>query len=191
MKKYRKLFFWLLPLTGLLLGYACAYVVFNGLAETWHLIGQPAESLVQILGTRDADKFLATTETGQIYSFEYPYRERVAHPPQISWEREQDRSVDPVRQIQYYGADFVTLPAPFQVKQLFEMEYIYRAEGKGQLKLALDPDGNLWVWDHKISGLTCLVFFYYPVMGFIIGLAAVLLVYGSLWIRARQGSLEK
>jgi hypothetical protein len=189
MSRPLKFALWTLPLLGLAVGYIYAHMVYTGLLVTWHPIGQPGEAIVQILGFRDPNKFLVSTGTGEVYSFEYPYLEKRALPPKISWETEQDLTVDDLPQIQYDVADFATLAPPFQAVQLFEMEYIYHIEGKGELKLALAPDGNLWLWDHKISGLFGLVYFFYPAIGFLIGLTVVVLIYGIIWMKSRQNAV--
>jgi hypothetical protein len=70
------------------------------------------------------------------------------------------------------------------VEQLFELDYIYRFEGKGEVKFVLAPDGNIWMWRHQISGLTGLIKIFYPFCGFLAGLAAVFMIYvGHKFIR--------
>ena len=52
-------------------------------------------------------------------------------------------------------------------------------ESKGEVKFALAADGNLWMWNHQIEGLTgAVLFFFCPVMGFLAGLVVVLIVIG-------------
>jgi hypothetical protein len=111
------------------------------------------------------------------------------------WTREDHDSSEPVPPIRYYGADFFTLPPRFQVVQLFQIEYIFRIEGKGEVKFALDADGNVWMWKHQIAGLTGLVFYFYPAVGFIAGLFAVFLIKGIFSLRVndrfRPGSIRR
>jgi hypothetical protein len=78
------------------------------------------------------------------------------------------------------------LPPPFPVRQQYETAYIYHVEGKGEVKFALAADGNLWLWKHHIAGLTGLVFLYFPPMGFLAGLAIVVIVAGLRWLRGRS-----
>ena len=59
------------------------------------------------------------------------------------------------------------------------MEYIYKIEGKGAVKFAVDADGNLWMWKHQIAGLTGLVLYYYPIIGFVAGLFAIVVIEGT------------
>ena len=173
-----------------MLGYACAWVYFHGLLETWHFVGKPDENIARIYGIREARKLLVATETGKIFSYEFGkiffngfiYEGEVALPPQPVWEKEEHDTVDPVHPLQYYGADFFTWPPLFQVVQLYEMEYLYEFEGKGEVKFALAADGNLWMWNHQIAGMTGLVFYFYPVMGFFAGLAVILIVIGAKWL---------
>ena len=190
MRHQLKFILWVLPVLGFVLGYAYAYLFFHGLLEIWHFVGKPGEEIARIDGIKDARKLLVTTKTGQIYSFEfgkiflnkfYKYEGEVALPPQPAWEKEEHDTVDPVRPLQYYGADFFTWPPFFQVVQLSEAAYLYKVEGKGEVKFALAADGNLWMWNHQIAGLTGLVFQFYPVMGFLAGLVVVLIVIGVNW----------
>jgi hypothetical protein len=178
----RKFILWSLPILGLVLGYVCAYVFFHGLLETWHFVGKPDENIESILGIREASKLLVATETGDTYSFEFAERGEVFLPARPAWEKEEHDTVDPVRRIEYYGADFYTWPPLFQVVQLYEYEYLYKIEGKGEVKFALAADGNLWMWNHQIAGLTGLVFSFYPAIGFLAGLAVLLIVIGVHWL---------
>jgi hypothetical protein len=168
---------WLLPIIGLGLGYLFAFLSFHGFLETWQRIGQPAEDIVRILGVRENRKLLVATASGQLYSFEFAGPDWGAPPTQISWVKEQDETTDRVSGIQYFGADFFTLPPLFRVEQLFELEYIYRFEGKGEVKFALAPDGNIWMWRHQIAGLTGLIKLFYPFYGFLAGVVAVFIIY--------------
>lgn len=182
-----KFILWLLPLAGIVLGYAYAYLFFHGLLETWYLIGTPGEKIARIVGIFGRRKVLVATETGKLYAFGFYTGERVSLPTQLSWEKEQLDLVDPASTLQYEGADFYSLPPLFQVEQLYDMEYIYRVEGKGEVKFALAVDGNLWMWSHKISGLTGLVFAFYPVFGFLIGAAIAIIVTGVNWLNTQLG----
>jgi hypothetical protein len=122
---------------------------------------------------------------GRIYSFEFYYRGEVALSPQLSWEKEQNDTVDPVSHLNYYGEDFVTLPPLFRVEQLYELEYLYNVEGKGEVKFALAGDGNLLMWNHHIAGLTGLAYYFYPVTGFLVGLVVALLIKGINWLKGK------
>ncbi len=181
------------------MGYAYAYVFFHGLLETWRFVGKPDENIARIYGIRDARKLLVATETGKIFSFEFGkisfngfiYVGEVALPPQPAWDKEEYDAVDPVHPLQYYGADFFTWPPLFQVVQLYEAAYLYREEGKGEVKFALADDGNLWMWNHQIAGLTGLVFYFYPVMGFLAGLAVVLIVIGVNWLKGKNRIIQR
>ncbi len=195
-----KLILWVLPVLGFVLGYAYAYLYFHGLLETWHFVGKPDENIVRILGIREARKLLVATETGKIYSFEfgniflnefYRYEGEVALPPQPSWEEEAHDTVDPVRPLEYYGADFFTWPPLFQVVQRYEAAYLYDVEGKGEVKFTLAADGNLWMWNHQIAGLTGVVFQFYPVMGFLAGLVVVLIVKGVNWPKGKNRFIQR
>jgi hypothetical protein len=185
-----KLILWVLPVLGFVLGYAYAYMFFHGLLETWRFVGKPDENIARIYGIRQARKLLVATETGNIYSLEFGkisfngfyYEGEVALPPQPAWEKEEHDTVDPAHPLQYYGADFFTWPPLFQVAQLYEAAYLYNFEDKGEVKFALAADGNLWMWNHQIEGLTGAVYFYFaPVMGFLAGLVVVLIVIGVNW----------
>jgi hypothetical protein len=195
MKYPLKFMLWILPALGIVLGYAYAYLFFHGLLETWHFVGKPDEKIMRILGIREARKLLVATETGKIYSFEFGkifvnefnhYEGEVALPPQPAWEIEEHDSVDPVRRFEYYGADFFTLPPLFRVEQMYESAYVYKVEGKGEVKFALAADGNLWMWNHRIAGMTGVVFVFYPWVGFLAGLAAVLIVIGVNWLKGKN-----
>jgi hypothetical protein len=186
MRRSLKFIPWLLPLLGIVLGYGYAYVFFHGLLETWQFVGKPEEDIARIIGIRDGRKLLIATETGKIYSFEFYYQGQVRLAPQLSWEKEQLDTVDPASRFEYYGADFISLPPPFQVEQLYDLQYVYRVEGKGEVKFALASDGNLWMWNHQIAGLTGLVFDFYPVIGFLVGLAIALFIAGVNWLKRKD-----
>ncbi|MFO7625261.1 MAG: hypothetical protein R6V73_12995 [Anaerolineales bacterium] len=184
MSRGLKTILWLPPFIGLGLGYLFAYLSFHGFLETWPRIDKPDEDIVRIIGIRDDRRLLVATTAGQLYSFEFAGHDWGAPPNQISWIREQDETIDRISSIQYFGADFFTLPPLFRVEQLFELEYIYRFEGKGEIKFALAPDGNIWMWRHQIAGLTGLIKLFYPFYGFLAGLAAILMIYiGHKFIR--------
>jgi len=185
MRHRLKLILWILPLLGLGLGYAYAYLFFHGLLKIWHFVGKPNENIVRIIGIKEGRKLIVKTETSKIYSFEFLFGEEVALPNQFSWKIEQLDTVDPVTHLNYYGANFFTLPPLFQIKQLYGMEYLYIVEGKGEVKFALAADGNLWMWNHQIAGLTGLVFFFDPIMGFLIGLGVILFIIGVNWLKGK------
>jgi hypothetical protein len=63
-------------------------------------------------------------------------------------------------------------------------------EGKGEVKFALADDGNLWMWNHQIAGLTGIVFQFYPVMGFLAGLAVVLIFIGGNWLKGKNHFIQ-
>ena len=178
MRRSLKVILWALPLSGIVLGYAWAYIFFHGLSATWQLVGQPGEAIVRIIGSKEGRKLLVATEMGKLFSFGFREGEEVALPPQLSWDKEGVGTVDKVSPFQYYGADFYTLPPLFQVKQIYELEYLYRVEGKAAVKFALAADGNLWMWHHQIAGLTGAVFTYFPVMGFMAGALVSLFIIG-------------
>jgi hypothetical protein len=196
MKYPLKFILWILPVLGFVLGYAYAYVFFHGLLETWRFVGKPDENIARIYGIRDARKLLIATETGNIYSLEFGkiflnefnnYEGEVALPPHPVWEKEERDTVDPVHPLQYYGADFFTWPPLFQVEQLYEAAYLYNFEDKGEVKFALAADGNLWIWNHQIEGLTGAVYFFSaPVMGFLAGLFVVLIVTRVNWLKGKN-----
>jgi len=195
MKYPLKFILWILPVLGFVLGYAYAYVFFHGLLETWHFVGKPDENIARIYGIKEARKLLVATETGKLYSHEFGkiffnefnnYEGEVVLPIQPSWEKEEHDIVDPVHRLQYYGADFFTWPPLFQVAQLYEAIYVYDFEGKGEVKFALAADGNLWMWNHQISGMTGVIFDFAPVMGFLAGLVVVLIVTRVNWLKGKN-----
>jgi hypothetical protein len=186
MRRSPKFIPWIFPFLGIVLGYGYAYVFFHGLLETWQFVGKPDQNIVRIIGIRDRRKLLVATETGKIYSFGFYHQGKAALPPQLSWEKEQLDTVDPISRFEYYGADFISLPPRFQVKQLYDLQYEYRVEGKGEVKFALAPDGNLWMWNHQIAGLTGLVFDFYPVTGIVVGLAVALFIAGVNWLKGKH-----
>lgn len=175
MKHLLKFSIWTLPFLGLVLGYVYAYLLFHGLLEIWHRVGGPEEHIVQIIDVTDAGKLFVTTETGKTFSLAFTFTdgEKISLSFPMVWNREDHVSGEPMPPIQYYGADFFTLPPLFQVEQLYQIEYIYEWEGKGAVKFALDANGNLWIWEHQIAGLTGLVLYYYPLIGFFAGLFAI------------------
>jgi hypothetical protein len=199
MTRRLKIILWILPIPGIVLGYACAYLSFHGLFETWYFVGKPNENITRMRGISEANKLLVATETGKLYSFEFGrifyngfhYEGEAALPPQPAWEKEALDAIDPVHALQYYGADFFSWPPLFQVEQLYQMEYLYRVEGKGEVKFALAADGNIWMWNHQIAGLTGLVFFFYPVIGFLFGAAAALLILGVRWLNGKTGAFQR
>ncbi|RPI23856.1 MAG: hypothetical protein EHM70_22005 [Chloroflexota bacterium] len=173
MRQSTKHVLWILPVVGFGLGLAWAHVFFTGLSETWHKVGNPGEAVVRIIGIRDGRQLLVGTETGRIYSLGFSDLGEVALPPAQVWEIEQQETVDEVSRTEW-GKDFLTLPPLFKVEQLYKLEYVYKVEGKGEVKFALAPGGNIWMWTHQIAGLTGLVYYFYPVMGFLACLAVAL-----------------
>jgi hypothetical protein len=121
------------------------------------------------------------------------------------WEREESEATDPLARSAWSpdvltlapasqgirnagvenpsGQAFVTLPPFFQAKQYYGLEYLHRVEGAGLVTFALDPDGDLWMWNHAVAGLAGLVYYYYPAIVFLAGLGVVLLVVGGNRLR--------
>ncbi len=181
----------LLPVLGYGLGYACAYADYSGLLETWQPARSPGEAIVRIAGMREGSKLIVVTGSGRIYSTRFLSGDEAAQASRLTWQVEQLDKVEPVAPLRYYGADFSIRPPPFHVQQLFDVEYIYAVEGKGEIRFALAPDGSLWMWSHRIAGLTGMVFFFYPAFGVIVGLAAILTVVLAGWIkRKRQAAIQ-
>jgi len=176
MKLPLKIILWLLPVLGLGLGFAWAYARFNGLFETWRFLGNPGETIVRILGIQDSRRILVATDTGSLYALEFGQGDGVALPAQPEWDAEPLDTVDPFPRVGL-GAYYVTWPAPFSVQQIFEREYVYKVEGVGRVMFGLASDGNLWMWYHQNAGLASLVFYFYPVMGLVVGLVAALSTY--------------
>lgn len=171
MRYLLKLQLLLLPVLGALLGLACAHLRYSGLLETWQQVGSPGEPVRRILGVREGVKLLVETGTGAVYSLVLAPQAEDPLSAQINWQPETDNTADPVSLINYAGADFITLQPRFEVQQVYTHEFIYKVEGKGELQFALDESGNLWLWSHRTEGLTGLVYYFYPALGFLAGLA--------------------
>jgi hypothetical protein len=186
MRKHWKYIIWVLPLLGAILGYFWADIEFKGILKTWRQAGNPSEKVVKILGIRDGRAVLVESEAGSIYSLLFWNGEKARVTQPLQWEKELSASVDRPGKLHYYGADFVTLPPPFQIQQLYEHEYLYRVEGKGEVKFALDPYGNIWVWSHEIAGLTGLVYYSYPLTGFVLGLALLIILLPRVFLSVRH-----
>jgi hypothetical protein len=186
MRKHWKYIIWMLPLLGAILGYFLADIEFKGTFKTWRLVGSPSQKIVEILGIRDGRTVVVESEAGSIYSLLFWNGEKARLEPSIQWEKELSASVDRPGKLHYSGADFVTLPPLFRIQQLYEHEYLYRVEGKGEVKFALDSDGNMWMWSHEIAGLTGLVYYYYPVTGLVLGLALLIILLPRVLLRVRN-----
>jgi len=120
-----KFILWILPVLGIGLGYACAYVFFHGLLETWHYVGKPGEAVTRIIGVQGGRNLLVATKTGKLYAFEFNSGGGVVLAPQFSWEKDPPDTVDVIRPFLYVGADFFTLPPLLQVVHLYDLEYLY------------------------------------------------------------------
>jgi hypothetical protein len=191
MKKFSKAILWMIPFLAAVAGYAFAYADYYGLLETWQFVGRPDENIVRIIGIQEGGKLFVSTETGMLYSLEtgqlyssgFHYHGAVVLPPKIAWEKEHFEPVALVSPRQPLGPDFVTLPPLFRVNQIYELEYVYRTEGKGEVRYALASDGNLWMWNKEISGLYGLILYFYPFFGFVVGLTVVLVIKGVTWLK--------
>jgi len=53
-----KFIIWTLPLLGIVLGYANAFMFFHRLLKPWLFVGKPGEKIVQIRGMREDRKLL-------------------------------------------------------------------------------------------------------------------------------------
>jgi hypothetical protein len=186
MRKHWKYIIWMLPLLGAILGFFWADIEFKGTLKIWRLIGSPGEKVVEILGIRAGRSVLVESEAGSIYSLLFWDGEKARFTQPLQWEKELSASVDRPMMFRYYGADFTPLSPLFRIQQLYEHEYLYRVEGKGEVKFALDPVGNVWMWSHEIAGLTGLVYYYYPVFGFLLGLAVLLIQLSRVFLRVRH-----
>jgi len=179
-------FRFLLPLFGICLGYGLAYLEYHGLLLAWQPVGNPGQHIQQILGTQDARRLLVVTQSDKVSALEFVEQQPRSLLLPANWQPAQSSDLDPHRELVYNGEDFYSRPPPIVPKQVYTHGYIYRVEGKGELGFALDEDGNLWVWDHKISGLSGLIFFYYPLLGLLAGLALILLIMGIGWLKQRS-----
>ena len=189
-RKFLKIIPWILPLVLLGLGFISAHVLFIGLYQPWQGIGNPGENITQILGIRDGRKVLVKMQTGQVASYTFMDGEEVILPAQSGWQQEQDARVDPIVPLQYYGADFTSLPPLFTVTQLLDYQYIYQEEGKSEVKFALAADGDLWIWHHEIGGLTGIIYFYFPATGFVVGLVISLIFLVGKWLTRKSRSIK-
>ncbi len=173
--------FWVSPILGVILGFIGVYLYLNGFFATWHLVGNPGEQIVRVIGMKDIEKVLVATETGKLYSFKiYPASDRILL-TQISWSVEQDdhviRSPEPER-----DAGFITLPPLFQVKQSYKFSYF--SEQTGEIKFAIDPGGKIWMWSHRVGGLSGLFYLYIPAGGFFAGILVALVLSLVSWIKS-------
>jgi hypothetical protein len=193
-EKFSKAILWMIPFLAAGLGFAFAYAYLYGVLETWQFVGRPDENIVRIIGIQEGGKLFVSTESGrhyslqtaQLYFYGLHYHGAVALSPKISWEKEQLEPIDLVSTRQPWYPDFVTLPPLFRVNQIYELEYVYRTEGKGEVRYALTEDGNLWMWNHEISGLSGLILYFYPFFGFLVGLTVVLVIKGVKWLKRKQ-----
>lgn len=185
MSRTRKLTLWILPILGLLLGYAWAYVDFNGLLQPWHNAGRPEEKITRINSIEEDGRLIVQTETGKYFSLSLDYEGEALLPEEPSWDKAQPVPAAATAQ-KDWGADFASLPPPFPVEQLYKAEYLYKVEGKGEVRAALGEDGNIWLWNHQSAGLAGLVFAFHPVIGFSIGIMIVLAVSGVSWSKTTR-----
>lgn len=185
MRTFRTLVLWALPVIGMGLGYALAHIDFHGLLISWQLAGRPAENVARIVGIKTGPELLVESQTGRLYSLAWDFSVDTDLPSQNSWENVAEEEVKMVI-TRDWGEDYVKLPPPFPVMQSYEMEYQYKIEGKGELRAALDGDGDIWVWNHQSAGLAGVVFFFYPAFGFLIGLLIALAVSGVNWFVSNQ-----
>jgi hypothetical protein len=109
MSRIPKFIPWILPLLGLGLGYVLAFIDFNGLLQTWKLVGKPGQDIVRIVGIRDGQRLLVETGSGTIFSFVFFDQGRVALPSPFRWEVEQSDAVDLISP-KNWGGDYVKLP---------------------------------------------------------------------------------
>ena len=193
-----KLALWILPVLGLGLGYAWAHLSYTGRLETWQRAGSPGEKIARILGVKEGRKILVVTEKGKFFSFPFYAQGEVALPDSIVWESEETGAADPMRRGAWSpdvltlapgageagaenrsGSRFATLPPFFQAKQYYGLEYLHRVEGDGLVTFAVDPDGELWMWNHAVAGLAGLGYYFYPAIGFLAGLGMRLLIGGG------------
>ena len=186
MRLLRRFFLFLLPLLGVCLGYGLAYQEYHGLLVAWQPVGNPGEPIQQILGTQAARRLLVVTQSEKVSAQEFAEQQPRSLLLPVNWQPALGTDPDVHRELAYFGADFTPRKLPVQVKQIYTHEYIYRVEGKGELRFALAEDGNLWVWDHKISGLSGLIFIYYPLTGLLAGMALILLIMGIGWLKQRS-----
>lgn len=186
MRYLRKYSLFIFPLLGLFLGYSLAYLEYHGLLVAWKPIENPGEPIRQILGVQGHQRLLVVTQSEQVFALEFTEQQPHSLLLPADWQAALDPAPDPHREIVYYGADFTPRPSPVRVSQIYKHTYIYRFEGRGELHFVLSEDGNLWVWDHKISGLSGLIFYYYPLIGFLAGLALALLILVYCWLRSRS-----
>ena len=168
-------------MSGFVLGLILAFITFNGLLSPWHLVGSPGEEIQRILGIQDGQRLIVETAAGKIYSLGFIQKGEVALSPTPVWKQEQQAVVDPHAQIEW-GPDFIALPPLFQVEQLYEFGFPYKVEGKSEVRFVLTADGLIWMWDHQVAGLTGLVYYFYPVIGFLAGLNAAILILGINWL---------
>jgi hypothetical protein len=176
MHNHHNYYFWVLPLVGIIIGVACAFVFNQKLTVTWQLLGKPTANISKIVGFVGQSLFVET-DSGDLYSFEYHnyVSGRNSLPTPILWKKEQNRNIepDPVREP---WTSYFTLPLPFKVKQLFVNEFFASAENGWLAKFAVSEDGNLWLWNAFTGGMSGLYYLFFPMIGLFLGGVLALLI---------------
>ncbi len=183
MRHKRKFPLWLLPVFGIAMGVAIAFVFIHGLSVTWQFLGNPSEKISQIIGFVGGYNLFVEAESGNVYSIQcFTYMNgRKSLPRPIEWKHEPKNSVTPDPERKPF-MKFISLPLLFKVKQVYEMDYVL-VEGEHLVKFALSEDGNLWMWNYGQGGLAGLTYIIFPLIGLILGslLALVIKAGQFLW----------
>lgn len=171
-----------IPFLGGFLGYAWAFIFVNGLFVPWHFVGKPSEKISNIIGFVGGHDLFVETVSGNIYSLEYLnyLNGKDSLPLPIKWKKEENRiyEPDPIRKSY---VKFLSLPLLVKTKQLYEKEFPI-IEGHHLVKFVLSEDGNLWMWNYGVGGLSVLTYLIYPIIGLFYGFIFALLIRTGIFI---------
>jgi hypothetical protein len=195
MKGRGKTILLLLPLLCAAWGWGWAYLEYNAIREPWRFAGQPGEKVVQLLGFQEGGRLLVETESGRLYSLPFLEWGSIPADLQIRWTQPEQEAASAGGEHPWgKGSDeFIVRSPPAAAQQIIGHAYLYKVEGRGEVWFALSGDGNVWMWSHQAGGFRGLEFVFLSAVGFLMGLAALLVIGVANWIagRARSASMSR
>ncbi len=166
---------------GILIGYCVAFIYLHGLAEPWKLVGNPGEKVIDIIGVTEDLRAVFQSESGQVYSIKLPRNnESIGY---IRWIKA-GSDVQVSESFELIEPRFLPPPPLFRIIEVYTIE-IPQIEAHEELKIAFSSDGNVWIWKYIIGGYSPILYYVFPILGFIIGLilAFFITLFRKLMIR--------
>jgi len=177
-----KLGYLILPLIGLIFGFIMASTYHAGLTVFWRAIQTPPEKIAAINGIYQGYLYI-TSEAGR--QFAYLLDPDYSDGSEPGWKSLSPRIV--IDEGSPPDRKWRTLPLFAAFSRVYETQFTYNIEGTAYIKLAVEPDGSLWLWKVTRPWGESILLLLYPVLGAVAGaLAAYIWLFLRRYLEERR-----